>query len=253
MQRTVAVTLALLALGGCRKDEPVAPVTPPDASSVLPNESPQDLLVAAIQEMEDLGEMSLAGRIIQKGGPPLQAIAADTLYVYGQMTSDGYGATVSERRTYPRGIPLITVRKSFGRRGRIVSDVSRYTSLETFRRNEPAQTSVTELYGMNGDTIITTVRRSGGVETFTFRLPVITVTLGVTSADTRRLSRYGRSGAIVVETRDGNNVLIQTRTNSTRDDGSLITRTDYPDLSWRMTRTLGRADGSILRETSKSQ
>ena len=247
-------TLVLLALilAGCHR-EPEIPVGPGPDSPLLPAESPRDLLVGAIQEVEDLATLSLPGRVTLGKKGNVSAIEADTLFVYGRLTSDGLGACVSERHAYPRGILLITLRTAYGRpHGRIVSEVKRYTSHASFGRDETAQTSVTELYALSHDTIVTYLHRNGAVETYTFRLPVVTVTVGATTSETREVTRFARAGEIVVETRDGNGILLQTRRSSALADGSLVTRTEYPDGSWRSTRTLGRADGSILRENRTS-
>jgi hypothetical protein len=238
-------------LVGCRRELAVSPFEASEDWAVLPSESPQDLLVSAIQEVEELADWSGPARFT--GRRILSKSEAETTYVYGELTSDGYGAVVTERHTYPKGIPLITVRKSHGNSGgRIISEVYRFISLQTFQQNTPAQSSITELLALSQDTILTLVRRNGVLETYTFRLPVVTSSVGATPAETRRLTRFARGGAIVVETRDGDGLLLQSRENSALPDGSLVTRTDYPDLSWRSVRTLGQADGSILRETRSS-
>ena len=255
MKTTLFLTLLLAAiLLGCHKDQTTSPSSPPDDTGVLPTETPQDLLLAAIQEVEALSDWSGPGRVTGASTTKVLLKAdADTLYIYGEVTAEGYGATVTETHSYPKGIPLITVRKSHGEDGgRIVSEVRRYTSRQTFSRNEPAQSSITEVYALSQDTIVTYVRRNGVLETYTFRLPVVTVTIASTAENTRHVSRFARAGEILVETRDGNGRLLQTRRNTGLADGSLITRTEYPDGSWRSTRTLGRADGSILRENRSS-
>lgn len=248
------VLLVAAFLAGCHKDEVDSPVDPGSDATILPTETPQDLLIAAIQGVEDLSDWSGPGRVTTAVGTEVVLKAeADTLYIYGEVTPEGYGATVTETHSYPKGIPLITVRKSHGREGgRIVSEVRRYTSVQTFHRNEPAQSSVTEVYALSQDTIVTYVRRNGILETYTFRLPVVTVTVASSAENTRRVGRFARAGEVLVETRDGNGRLLQTRRSSGWADGSLITRTDYPDGTWRSTRTLGRADGSILRESRSS-
>ena len=252
---TVLLTvLAAALLAGCHKDQVDSPLDPGDGALVLPSESPQDLLVSAIQAVEDLAEWSGPTKFTSTGVKQvLRKTEADTIYIYGEVTPEGYGAVVTEKHTYPKGIPLITVTKSYGNgSGRIVSEVRRYISRQTFLANEPAQSSVTELYALSQDTIVTYVRRNGVLETYTFRLPVITVTFASTPEGTRHVARFARGGVIVVETRDGNGTLLQTRENSALADGSLVTRTIYADLTWQSVRTLGRADGSILREIRTS-
>lgn len=252
---TIFVVLLVAALlTGCHKDEALSPIDPGSDATILPTESPQDLLVSAIQQVEDLAEWSGPARFATSAVKQvLSKGSADTTYIYGEVTPEGYGAVVTEKHTYPKGIPLITVTKSYGNgSGRIVSEVRRYISRQAFLRDEPAQSSITELYALSRDTIVTYVRRNSILETYTFRLPVVTATIATTAEDTRRLTRFARGGIIVVETRDGNGSLLQTRENSALADGSLVTRTIYADLSWRTVRTLGRADGSILKESRSS-
>ena len=255
MNRIIMCTMAallMLAVAGCQEKSQTLPPGPIGDDPILTAESPQDLLVNAIQETEDIAEWSGPGRVTGEK-QIMQKATADTLYIYGEVTPEGYGAVVTERHSYPRGIPLITVRKSHGREGgRIVSEVHQYTSRQTFQSNDPAQSSITELYALSRDTIVTYVRRNGVLETYTFRLPVLTTTIGTTAGSTRLVSRFARAGDIVVETRDGNGTLIQTRINTGMTDGSLLTITQYPNGSWRSVRTVGRADGSVVRENRAS-
>jgi hypothetical protein len=53
----------------------------------------------------------------------------------------------------------------------------------------------------------------------------------------------------VTEVTDENQALIKRTTSSALATGALQTRTDLPDGSWRVVVSLGRQDGSILRET----
>ncbi len=252
--KNIAVTFLILAavlLAGCRKDAVDSTVNPSDDLTVLPTESPQDLLVSAIQTVEDLADWSGPARFTTSGVKQiLLKTSADTTYIYGELTPEGYGAVVTERRTYPRGILLISVTKSYGNSaGRVVSEVKRYVSRETFLNDEPASWSQTEVYALTRDTIITYVSRNGLQETYTFRLPVVTGTIAASPEATRHAVRFARDRKIVTETRDGNGTLVQTRESSAMPDGSLVTLTTYSDGTWRSSRTLGRADGSILRET----
>jgi len=65
-------------------------------------------------------------------------------------------------------------------------------------------------------------------------------------------TRYALDSMVVTEVRDGNGVLSQLRKTYGLSDGSLISRTEYADSTWRQVRTLGRSDGSILREVTSS-
>ncbi len=253
MKNTVLISLILAAIfiAGCRKDAVDSTVDPSDDPSVLPTESPQDLLLLAIKTVEDLADWSGPARFISSSAKQvLWKTTDDTTFIYGQVTPEGYGAVVTEKHTYPRGILLITVTKSYGNAaGRIVSEVKRYVSRETFLNDEPASWSQTELYALTRDTIITYVTRNGLQQTYSFRLPVVTGTIAASPEATRQTTRFARDRRIVTETRDGNGSLLQTRESSAMPDGSLITLTMYSDGTWRSSRTLGRVDGSILRET----
>jgi hypothetical protein len=183
----------------------------------------------------------------------LSKSATDTVYIYGEVTPEGYGAVVTERYSYPKGLLLITVRKSHGKEnGRIVTQTKRYISYADLQNDNPQQTNVTELYGLAADTIVTHVLRNGTLETFTFRLPVITRVVNPQDGSIRITTRYGANGYVISEVRDGNGNLIQLRRSNGQAEGSLVTRTEFPDSSWRQVRTVGQADGTILREVTSS-
>ena len=247
---TVAITLT-----SCREAPMQTAGGSDSATRSAITDSPHDLLIGALDELERLAGPLPLGR--HSGGGTLFVLTkgvAETTYVYGEITSEGYGAVVTERHSYPKGIPLITVRKTFGKeQNMIVSELNRYTSQADHEAGRPEQTSLTEVVGLSQDTILTRIIRNGQIETYTFRLPVVTVTLKSEPELTRRVSRYSSQGEIVVETRDGNDALIQRRRNSTLPDGSLVALTEYPDGSWRRTRTVGRSDGTILRENASSE
>jgi hypothetical protein len=65
----------------------------------------------------------------------------------------------------------------------------------------------------------------------------------------RITSRFASAGSVVTEVTDENQALIRRTTSSALATGALQTRTDLPDESWRVVVSLGRQDGSILRET----
>jgi hypothetical protein len=91
------------------------------------------------------------------------------------------------------------------------------------------------------------------LETFTFRLPVVTRTISPQDGSIKVSSRFALDSMVVTEVRDGNGILSQLRKTYGRSDGSLITRTEYADSSWRQVRILGRPDGSILHEVTSSK
>ena len=249
------VFVFVAALAGCRENPAETFGALPGESIPLAPDSPQGLLLAALDEIQSISEDLLAAGN-SKTGPrfQMQKGSADTIIVYGERTADGYGAIVTERRSYPRGILLITVRRSYGKENNtIVSELRRYTTHAALAADVPELSTVTELSGLSQDTIVTSVTRNGRVETYTFRLPVVTTTLKADPVQSRRVKRYGRDGEIVVETQDGSGKILQLQRHSTLPDGSLMTLTEYPDGSWRRSRTLGQSDGTILRETASSQ
>jgi hypothetical protein len=244
----VRALICLLLIGtaaGCRDESLTLPLPEGKATA---ESSPEEYLIGLLDEIGAIAAWTgPAG--MQKKASALEKADAESVYVYGEITTAGYGAVVTERHAYPKGMLLITVRKSYGMPlGHVASEVARYTSVEAMRRGEPEQTSLTEVYGL-GDTIVTRVLSNGLQETFTFRLPVITATIGATAELTRSSIRFALSGDVVVETRNGLGQLIQTQRTRGEADGALVTRTEYPDSSWRETRSVGEGDGTVYRET----
>ena len=181
----------------------------------------------------------------------LAKTATDTVYIYGQIVAGGYGAVVTERYAYLKGMLLITVRKTYGKEnGHVVTETNRYASHSDFLNDNPQQTNVTELFGRQKDTIVTYVLRNGRLETYTFRLPVITKVVSPQDGSVRVTTRYASGGAIVSKIDDGSGNLIQLRRSFGQADGSTVTRTEYPDYSWKQVRTIGQADGTIIREST---
>lgn len=253
---TIFATLTmagLLGIVGCSKDP--APSTP---SGDHPGQSQfettgEEFLVNALEEIE-----SIAGFIQNIGNPVLpsksnkmmiSSASADSSYVYGEITPDGYGAVVTERHTYPKGLLLITVRKSYGKPlGKIVSVVKRFASIQDFMADSSQQSTVTELYGLSSDTLVTYVNRNGLVQSYTFRLPVVTRVTNPVDGSVRVTSRFGFAGSVRSEIRDGGGRLIQTRDTFGDSTGALATYTQFADSSWRKVRTLGLSDGSVHHE-----
>ncbi|MBE0555630.1 MAG: hypothetical protein IH628_00210 [Proteobacteria bacterium] len=171
----IIAVMLIAALAGCRENpirnsEGVLSESP----TRIPD-SPQDLLIGTLDELIRISE-GLPNGLLYGGGRTLllRKGAADTTYVYGELTPEGYGAVVTERHTYPRGIPLITVRKTYGKENNvIVSDLRRYTSLADLLSDRPEQAVLTEVSGLLQDTILTRITRNTGIETHTFRLPVV--------------------------------------------------------------------------------
>jgi hypothetical protein len=248
----------------CESDkQSVDAESPPNSSPYQFESTGEDYLISALDEFDAIADMknitTRANRTSnlssqsQKQSLPKPNI--DTVIVYGSITPDGYGATITERYTHPKGLPLITVRKSYGKEnGHVVTATKRYVSIEDYLNNNPQQSNITEIYGLSRDTIVTYVLRNGTLETYTFRLPVVTRTINPQDGSIKVSSRYGLDNMVVTEVKDGTtNIVSQLRKTYGLADGSLITRTEYADSSWRQVRTLGRSDGSILREITSSK
>ena len=172
----VAGFTLLLLISGCRR-ETLHPTEPGPSQVIETPETGEQLLCDAIDEMTAIAEWS--GKVgSQTSGEraPLRfdKNSGDSVFVYGTVTSGGLGVVVTERHTHPKGLLLISVRKSYGSPGRIVSEVKQFDSYENFRSDHPQQTTTTEVRPASRDTIITYVLRNGITETYTFRLPVVT-------------------------------------------------------------------------------
>jgi len=162
------------------------------------------LLIGALDEVLAIADWagSLSSTPQQEGSiAGIAGAEADSVYVYGAVTPDGYGAVVTERHGYPKGLLLITLRRSFGRNGGIVSEILRYISNESFAADLPQQSALTEVLPMQHDTIVTHVLRNGNLETYTFRLPVVTRTTNQVDNSVQVTSRFALNGAIVSELR----------------------------------------------------
>lgn len=243
--------LLLFLYCGCRRETP-HPTEPAQSPLVESPETGEQLLFDAIDEMTAIAEWSgtMGSRSMAGGGPlRISKNSGDSVFVYGSVAPGGLGAVVTERHTHPKGLLLITVRKSYGSPGRIVSDVKQFDSYENFRSDQPQLTTTTEVRPASRDTIVTYVLRNGITETYTFRLPVVTRVTDQVNQTVRITSRYASAGSVVTEVTDENQALIRRTTSSALATGALETRTDLPDGSWRVVMSLGKEDGTILRET----
>jgi hypothetical protein len=248
---------AVLLLHGCGKFSTVDPAIDP---RVLMTQKPpgQEYLVALIEELDRIADEAPAPHGL---APPrtasagtsrriiMSAATADTTFVYGELTPEGLGAVVTERHQYPKGILLITVRKTHGTAGGgVVWETKKYITFADLTSDTPQQSTTTEVAGLSGDTILTHVVRNGILETFTFRLPVVTRVVNPSDGSVRVTARFGSGGAVVSEVRDGSGALIQLRRNNGLADGSIANYTLFADSTWRNVRTVGEADGTVFRE-----
>jgi len=180
----------------------------------------EDYLISALDEIEAIADLSNSN-VNHKGLSILPSInhkailaktSIDTVLIYGGLTDDGYGATITERYTHPKGLPLITVRKSYGKEnGHVVTETKRYISHSDFLNDNPQQSNITEVFGLSSDTIVTHVLRNGTLETYTFRLPVVTRTINPQDGSIKVSSRFAIDSIVVTEVRDGNGIFSQLR------------------------------------------
>jgi hypothetical protein len=215
----------------------------------------EDLLIDALEELHAVADWAesnagSSGYPAGSGAPSgmlLSKSMADTVLIYGEEVG-GVGAVVTERHTYPKGLPLISVRRTYGGgSGETVWELSKYISHQDFINDQPEQYIRTEIYGLSDGRILTHVERDGVFETYTFRSPVITRDISA-DGSVRVTSRYGSGSAVVTEVRNGAGDLIRLARSYGAADGSVYRRTENPDGTWRTVRVLGQGDGSILRE-----
>src|SRR2546425_7022260 len=261
------LALLVLRFGGCAENSSTGTADRRNPSSQV-RPTGEEFLLGVLDEIDAISNsVPPRGRGNSHGGMELNAImppadhkfqistgTLDTTFIYGETTSDGYGAVVTERHQYPKGLLLITVRKTHGKsQGKVVSQTRKYVSFGDFRTDRAQQSNVTEVYGLSRDTIVTHVLRNGILETYTFRLPVVTRIVNPSDGSVRVTSRFGSSGAVVSEVKDGSGTLIQRRSSSGLSDGSIVSFTQFADSSWRSVRTVGRADGSVLRDVTSGR
>ncbi len=254
--------LAALTLAACELRLQIPPTSDaPDMPKYEFEATGEDYLVSALDEVHAIADWaetftngpnrSISNDASVEQRSTLAKTAIDTAYIYGQIIAGGYGAVVTERYAYPKGLLLITIRKTYGKEnGHVVTETKRYASHTDFRNDNPQQTNVTELFGLQRDTIVTYVLRNGRLETYTFRLPVITRVVNPQDGSIRVTTRYASGGAVVSKVQDGDGNLVQLRKSFGEANGSVVTRTEFPDRSWRQVRTLGQADGTILANPS---
>ena len=259
--------IVFLCFVGCYKDSSITSPKKDDLQQLTFESTGEEFLISALDEVESIAELVQHTGISMSTTANLNSLSAllppksqkklissnlsDTTYIYGEVTSDGYGAVVTEKHAYPKGILLITVRKSYGRPAtRVVTETKRYITYQDFLNDTSQQSNVTEVYGLSSDTLVTHVNRNGTVETYTFRLPVITRVTNSVDGSVRVTTRYGMSGKVRSEIRDGSGNLVQLRETYGDSTGALTTYTEYADSSWRKVCTIGRADGSVYHETT---
>src|ERR1051326_6868502 len=161
---------ALVWVIGCNKDEPTAAGEGAKASQEKFETTGEEFLISALDEIESIADVAERTGRTAKSALNLDRISSslpsksqkevvfstqsDTTYIYGEVTSDGYGAVVTERHAYPKGLLLITVRKSYGKPAtKIVSETKRYITEQGFINDSTEQSNITELYGLSSDTL----------------------------------------------------------------------------------------------------
>jgi hypothetical protein len=258
----LSLTLAAMTFIACEMRLQIPSSTnSPDIPAYEFEATGEDFLISALDEVQAIADWSdsfkngLSACLSELTSAEKKAFlvvtSTDTVYIYGQIIPGGYGAVVTERYARPKGLLLITVRKTYGKgNGHIVTETKRFASYADHRNDNPQQTNVSEMYGTQSDTIVTHVLRNGTLQTYTFRLPVVTRVVNPQDGSIRITSRYASNGEIVSKVTDGDGNLVQLRRSYGQSDGSTVTRTEYPDGSWRQVRTHGEADGTVTRETT---
>lgn len=237
------VSFLLLSITGCRKDLSTAPDSSTGGSSSLSESIGKEYLVAVLDELD-----AIAAAEIPVSRMTFAKSTAESVFVYGAVSPTGTGMVVTERHTYPKGILLITVKKSYGGAdGRIVSGTWKYTSPANMAAGNADEWSVTEVYAAVADTIITKVTKSTGTETYTFTLPVVTVSVNTSTDVTQTTTRKAVGHAVVSEIMDEDGALVKRTTSLGLASGAVRTLTEQSDGSWRDVVTLGQADGSVLK------
>ncbi len=237
---------------GCRSGEPAGPAADGISGSISVEATGEEYLMSALDEVERITDITQAAS--HRTAFTVNSAAADTTYSHGVVTPDGYGAVVTERHTHPKGILLITVRTTYGRPpASVITTTRRYISFDDLFHDRPEQTTETEVFALSSDTIITRVLRNGVTETYTFRLPVISRVVNEVTGSVRVTRRYGDAGMVCSEVKDDLGNLISLRKSYGEPSGAVVTYTLYADSTWRNVRVLGRADGSIFRQTVSGQ
>ncbi|MGB5874164.1 MAG: hypothetical protein WBG01_03565 [Bacteroidota bacterium] len=252
--RFLLVLFLFTALAGC-ESQPTQPTATKTPQQLPFDPTGEDLLIDALEELHTIADWaeSNVGSFENPPGsgrttkPLLFKLMADTVLIYGEDVG-GVGAVVTERHTYPKGLPLISVRRTYGgTSGETVSELSRYISHQDLADDRPEQYIRTEIYGLSDGRILTHVERNGLFETYTFRTPVITRDVSA-DGSVQVTSRYGAGTAVVTEVRSGAGDLIRLARSYGAADGSVYRRTENSDGTWRTVRVVGQGDGSILRE-----
>jgi len=194
---------------------------------------------------------------LDKGAFLAPALDEETVYVRGRAD----GSIETERHTTVKGAPLISVRLTHGNGDFSTSTITRtYDSEADFTNGRMSSERNTTVIGIAGGQIKTTTIRDETMvsnhktkslvsEANSFKTPVVTVTRDVTTK--RQGSLDGSIEVVRMRTLDGS--LISRTLIYGRDDGAILTKRIYPDLSWEIAAVKGKASGEIETTITTSE
>jgi len=106
------------ALSGCDKADSVTSNIP---DATLPQEyqlTGEQLLTQSLDDIQALSDWAASASQAQLNSPlPLDKsanVAADSTFVYGQLSPEGYGSVITVKYGHPKGILLITLKRAHG-------------------------------------------------------------------------------------------------------------------------------------------
>jgi hypothetical protein len=170
----------------------------------------------------------------------------ETVYVRGKAD----GSIETERHSIVKGAPLISVSLTHGNADFSTSTITRtYDSEEDFSSGHISSERIATIIGLASGQIKTTTVRDDTMISTSFKTPVVTIT-----RDRTTIRQGSLDGAIeVIRTRTNDGRLISHTLISRRDDGAIMTKRIYPDLSWDIAAVKGKADGSIETTITTSE
>jgi hypothetical protein len=173
-------------------------------------------------------------------------LSEETVYVRGKPD----GSIETERHSMVKGAPLISVNLTHGNADFSTSTVTRtYDSEDNFTSGLISSERIATVIGLASGQIKTTTVRNDTMIATSFKTPVVTIRRDITT------KRQGSlEGAIeVIRTRTSDAGLISRTLISGRDDGAILTKRIYPDLSWEIAAVKGKANGDIETTISTSE
>jgi hypothetical protein len=206
-------------------------------------------LIENVDNLLFLADYALSNNpLTEKGSYEAFAPSLDEETVYVRGKADG--SIETERHTTVKGAPLISVRLTHGNGDFSTSTITRtYDSEADFTNGRMSSERNTTVIGLASGQIKTTTIRDEKIVSNSIKTPVVTVKRDVTT------KRQGSlDGSIeVVRTRTVDGSLISRTLIYGRDDGAILTKRIYPDLSWEIAAVRGKASGEIETTITTSE